>query len=112
MIILAGSETTATLLSGLFFHLLTNAKPMEILQQEIGTSFTSEEDMSFVNTAKLPYLYACIQEGLRLYPPSPGATPLWTPAEGITVNGEFVPPDVSLLVLGLTAATTFLNRSL
>lgn len=90
-LILAGSETTATLLSGLVFLLLRNSRTMSLLQQEIRSAFDSPEEMTFLNVAKLPYLHACIQEALRVYPPSPSTLPRQTPAGGMLIDGQFVP---------------------
>lgn len=96
ILILAGSETTATLLSGLTFLLLQNPQAMFKLSKEIRQSFQSTNEMSFVNEAELTYLQACIEEALRIYPPAPGSSPLWVPSEGITVNGRFIPGNVSI----------------
>lgn len=96
LLILAGSETIATLLSGLTFLLLANPESLSKLNKEIRHSFTSVEDMTFASEAKLTYLNACIEEAFRIYPPTPGAAPLWTPPEGITVEGRFIPGNVSM----------------
>ena len=39
----------------------------------------------------LPYLQACIKEGLRFFPPSTGLFYKTVPSEGDTVNGVFLP---------------------
>ena len=94
VVILAGSETSATLLSGLIFHLLKNPDAYTKITREVRTAFSSEFEMNFMTVAKLPYLQACIEEGLRIYPPVPMSQPRITPDEGATINGRFVPPDV------------------
>ncbi|TGO89345.1 hypothetical protein BPOR_0114g00260 [Botrytis porri] len=48
-LIIAGSETTATLLSGALFHLLKNPSCTATLVQEIRTAFEESADMTFVS---------------------------------------------------------------
>ena len=96
-LIMAGSETTATLMSGLLFHLLKNPPILENLKQEIRSSFESESEMTFVAEAKLPYLRACIDEALRIYPPVPSSIPRMTQPEGDIISGLAVPGNVIAL---------------
>ncbi|KAF7902813.1 hypothetical protein EAF00_002716 [Botryotinia globosa] len=67
-LIIAGSETTATLLNGAIFHLLKNPSCMATLVQEILSTFSESTDMTFVKLANLRYLNACLQEAFRIYP--------------------------------------------
>ncbi|KAH7066434.1 cytochrome P450 [Paraphoma chrysanthemicola] len=90
----AGTETTATLLSGLTFLLLTHPKSMEKLVDEIRGTFSSSYNITMEAIAGLPYLNACIKEALRRYPPVPGGPPHKTPADGSTICGHYVPPNV------------------
>jgi hypothetical protein len=94
LFIVAGSETSATLLSGLFFHLLKNPEYFSKLKDEVRSSFNTADDMTFQKEAKLPYLQACIEEALRIYPPVPVDLPRRTPPEGSIINGELVPGGV------------------
>lgn len=91
----AGTETTATLLSGLTYSLLKNPDPMKKLVDEIRGAFVSTDDMTMEALAQLPYLNACLKEALRRYPPVPIGLPRVTPSNGSTICGEFVPPGVS-----------------
>ena len=43
------------------------------------------------STKSLPYLQACIKEGLRMWPPVTGLFSKQVPAEGDTLDGRFVP---------------------
>lgn len=45
---------------------------------------------------ELPYLQACIREGLRWLPPIAGMLPKKTPPEGDTIEGYFVPGGTSI----------------
>jgi cytochrome P450 len=99
LFMLAGTETTATLLSGLTYLLLTHPDSLKKLVNEIRTSFTSSDAISMEVIAGLPYLNACIKEAFRQYPPVPIGLPHLTPADGSTVCGYYVPPNVSQLTV-------------
>jgi cytochrome P450 len=94
----AGTETTATLLSGLTYLLLTHSESMKKLVAEVRTASTTSEAITMDMIARLPYLNACIQEALRRYPPVPIGLPHMTPPEGSTICGHFIPPNVRHVV--------------
>ncbi|RKL18921.1 hypothetical protein BFJ70_g14135 [Fusarium oxysporum] len=91
----AGTETTATALSGVTYYLLTNPEKLEKLTTEIRTAFAAEEEMSILALARLPYLQACFNEALRMYPPVPGGPPRVAPSSGGLVCGERLPPGTT-----------------
>lgn len=91
---IAGTETTATQLAGLSYQLLINPKIMERLTHEIRNAFGRREAITMQSLAQLEYLSACLEEGLRFYPPVPVGTPRVTPDPGATVCGHFVPAGV------------------
>jgi len=95
LFMVAGTETTATLLSGLTYLLLTHPDSMKKLVNEIRGAFTSSDNISMEAIAGLPYLNACIKEALRKYPPVPVGLPHRTPADGSTICGQYVPPNAS-----------------
>lgn len=94
LLILAGSETTATLLSGCTYYLLTHSYACQRLVNEIRGSFRTDEEITILSTAKLSYLRCVLEESLRLYPPVPGITPRQVPKGGAFINGRFVPEGV------------------
>ena len=98
-LILAGSETIATTLCGLTYFLLANPEKLRKAMNEVRTTFTNEAEIDFVSTsARLPYIQACFNEALRIYPPGPGGAPRMTPkGEITTIAGVKVPPWVCLL---------------
>lgn len=95
LFMLAGTETTATELSGLTYNLLKNPTKLARLQNEIRSAFSSLDDIHMNNLAQLEYLNACVEEGLRIYPPVPVGLPRTTPKGGARVNGHWVPGGVS-----------------
>jgi cytochrome P450 len=98
LFMIAGTETTATLLSGLTWLLLRNPECMKKLTAEIRREFASADDMTMEQLAALPYLAACIKEAFRLYPPVPLGLPRLTPENGSTIVGQFIPPNTVLTI--------------
>ncbi|KAF1924082.1 cytochrome P450 [Didymella exigua CBS 183.55] len=89
----AGTETTATFLSGLTYNLLKNPDKMEKVCKEIRTTFRDESEMTMEAIAALPYLAACLKESFRVYPSVPSGLLHLTPANGSTICGQFIPPN-------------------
>ncbi|KAK4446266.1 cytochrome P450 [Podospora aff. communis PSN243] len=98
ILIIGGSETTATLLSGVTFLLLTNRTALDKLTAEIRGTFKSEDEIDFVSVSSMPYLLACLEEALRMYPPVPTGLPRVVPAGGATVCGNYVPEKTIVAV--------------
>ncbi|KAI5925904.1 cytochrome P450 [Camillea tinctor] len=98
LFMIAGSETTATLLSGLTYYLLQNPDKMEILVGEIRGHFSDVNDMSFDTLANLKYLTACLKEGLRIYPPIPVGSPRVVSGGGQIITGRWVPSGTRVSV--------------
>lgn len=88
-LLLAGSETTATSLSGLTWYLLKNPKCLSKLNEEVRGAFHSLDQITGDATATLPYLQACIEEGLRIFPPATFNLPRDCP--GAFIDGHYVP---------------------
>lgn len=65
-LVIAGSETTATLLSVTTFQLLTNTDKLQKLIAEIRGAFKSEDEIDFHSVSRLEYLLAVLNEGLRM----------------------------------------------
>jgi cytochrome P450 len=94
-LIVAGSDTTATLLSGCTFYLLRHPHVMEKVIDEIRQSFETEEDIDITGVNKLKYMLAVLDEALRMYPPAPGNFHRVVPEEGAVVCDRYVPGGVS-----------------
>ncbi|KAK5728388.1 hypothetical protein LTR15_001524 [Elasticomyces elasticus] len=96
LMVIAGSETTATILSGTTYFLLTHPEVMKKLVHEIRTSFTSADQINISEVSKLKYINGVLDESFRLYPPAAGSHPRLTPPEGANIVGEWLPGNVSL----------------
>ena len=94
LLLAAGSETTATLLSGATYHLLKNPTALQQLNDEVRQAFHLETAITVAATEKLPVLNAVIQESLRMYPPVPVSLRRVVPPGGDTIDGRWVPGGV------------------
>ncbi|TKA69439.1 hypothetical protein B0A49_03779 [Cryomyces minteri] len=109
LFIVAGSETTANLLSGLIARLFYNKPKYDKLVHEIRSSFKTEDELTYENLSKLPYLNACLEEGLRIHPPVPTGLLRTVPAGGDTIDGSWVPAGTSVAVSSWAAAHNPVN---
>lgn len=96
VLIVAGSETSATALCGATYLLLSNPATLARLTAEVRAAFASEADILLQSTQALPYLSAVIEEALRLCPPGPGTFPRRVPEGGREVCGGFVPGGMTV----------------
>ena len=94
-LVLAGSETAATLLSGATYLLLQHPNVMAKLVAEIRGTFAKDTDITIVSVGKLRYLTAVLEESMRLYPPVPIGLYRVVPKGGDTVVGKWIPSGVS-----------------
>ncbi|KAK6823491.1 cytochrome P450 [Apiospora arundinis] len=94
--IVAGSETTATALSGFTFHITRTPEVYQRLVAEIRSSFASEGEINMRSTRALPYLLACIEETLRIFPPASETPPRISP--GCEIAGKFIPQGTYITV--------------
>ncbi|RDA83024.1 hypothetical protein CP532_0091 [Ophiocordyceps camponoti-leonardi (nom. inval.)] len=95
-LVIAGSETTATALSGLCFYLARDQDAYRALSDEIRTAFGRGDDVDLRVAASLEYLGACINEVLRVYPPAAETMPRISP--GSFINGVYVPEGTTVYV--------------
>ena len=66
---------------------------MKNLTKEVRGAFNDFDDITFETLARLEYLQAVLQEGLRIYPPVPILMPRLIPKEGTTICNEWIPGD-------------------
>ncbi|KAJ5673432.1 hypothetical protein N7507_002559 [Penicillium longicatenatum] len=83
ILIIGGSETTASLL------------------YEVRSMFHSEDEIDLVSVNKLSYMLACLDEGMRMYPPIANGLLRVCLKGGSRVLGEYIPEFVYSLCLRL-----------
>ena len=95
VIVIAGSETTASTLAALTYHLLADRALLSRLQSELKTVMPDRDSLPrAADLEKLPFLNALISEAIRLYP-------------GATHRQDRVAPDEDLLYTDPASGKTY-----
>lgn len=96
---MAGSETTASSLASLTARLLSQPRVYQKLKDEIRGKFKSESEINLKAVSEeLPYLNACIEEGLRIFPPAPIGFLRAIQKGGDVIDGYELPGGTSVSV--------------
>ncbi|KAL8906323.1 MAG: hypothetical protein Q9207_002098 [Kuettlingeria erythrocarpa] len=96
LLIMAGSETSASAMSGCLYHLAKAPRVLKELKDEIHGSCVTESEITFKAVANLPLLDAVLHESMRLYPAQPIFTPRVIPNGGRTIAGLYVPEKTTV----------------
>ena len=93
--IIAGSDTTASSIRMILFFLMTSPRSYRRLTDEIVAAeqrgALSHPVTQDSEATQMPYLDACIKEGLRMWPPVVGLMSKEVPPGGATILGRPVP---------------------
>lgn len=109
MFISAGTDTTATALTGWTYFVCTHPDVHRRLVGEVREAFVVDDDIKWETARKLPYLEATIYEALRLFPPSAASQQRIVPPGGATIDGYYVPAGKTVAVSPWAAARSHLN---
>ena len=97
---MAGADSTATAVRCIFLHILTNPRIYSRLLEEILSAERSGRISSPIirdaESRQLPYLQACIKEGLRIWPPLTGLMTKRTPPSGDTFKDVYIPGNTDI----------------
>ncbi|GAW18717.1 hypothetical protein ANO14919_081980 [Xylariales sp. No.14919] len=100
----AGSVTTAIAVTNILYELLKHPQVLSRLREEIDAILDPDEVVAPYSKVKnLPYLRACLDESLRLQPPTPHGLPRKTPPEGLHIMGQYVPGNTTVSMSALVA---------
>ncbi|KAI3325220.1 putative cytochrome P450 monooxygenase [Xylariaceae sp. AK1471] len=91
LLVVGGSETTASALAGATYFMLMNPRVYTRLVKEIRSHFTEHSEVTLPRTGEMKYLTAVVDEAMRLYPPANNSHPRLVPPGGGTVAGRFLP---------------------
>lgn len=95
LMLLAGSETSATALSAATYYLSTHKAVLDKVCKEVRSAFHREDEITFASVSHLSYLNAVIEEGFRIFPTVPITNPRFSLPGGTVIDGHFVPENVS-----------------
>jgi cytochrome P450 len=70
--------------------LMRTPRAYQRLTTEIRTTFKSVTDINFLDLQAMPYMQACIEEGLRIFPSIPTGLTRTVPKSGDTIAGEWI----------------------
>ncbi|PTB49767.1 hypothetical protein M431DRAFT_542207 [Trichoderma harzianum CBS 226.95] len=100
----AGSDTTAISLTHAMYFLMKTPAALSRLRDELRVALDGSQEIAKYATVKnLPYLYACINESLRLLPPVAFGLNRMTPPEGLMIDGTWIPGNTLVGVPAYTA---------
>ena len=109
VLVVAGSETTATLLAGVTYHLCKSPAVYAKVKEEVRSKFSNDDEITVKAVNDLTYMRAVLSEALRIFPPTGFGFPREVISEGgQMIAGTFVPKGVrnhisfSSLLLQLT----------
>ncbi|KAA8568678.1 hypothetical protein EYC84_007681 [Monilinia fructicola] len=94
--IIAGSDTTSTTLTYLFYHLCLEPHHTTKLREELEPIFTSGAPNECREIQDAPYLNGVINETLRLHPAVPSGPLRQTPPDGLTIDGTYIPGNITI----------------
>jgi cytochrome P450 len=92
LFMIAGSETTATVLMGALYFLMKAPHYIATIREELDKHRANSDDFDFDALAvNFPFLDAVLKETMRLYPPLPIALPRIVSQGGAVIDGHFIP---------------------
>ncbi|EOA91103.1 uncharacterized protein SETTUDRAFT_158566 [Exserohilum turcica Et28A] len=89
--VIAGSDSVASLMITTLFHLMSYPQTMKKLYHELLTAGLSRPLPKWSEVRTLPYLDACVLEGVRIHPPFCLPFERVVPKGGITIRDHFLP---------------------
>ncbi|KAF2470653.1 cytochrome P450 [Lindgomyces ingoldianus] len=99
VVIIAGSETTATTLAGILFYLAKYPEKQKKLQRLVDKAMPAGySDWNYEKVKSVTYIDDFISETLRLRPALLNGGPRETPAQGIRVDEVHIPGKTNVLV--------------
>ncbi|KAJ8112192.1 hypothetical protein ONZ43_g5445 [Nemania bipapillata] len=107
LLIIAGSDTTASAIRITMLHIMTCPRVYNKLKKEIRDAVVGGKVTSPIRleeAKQLPYLQAVVYEGLRMRPPATGLCLKLVPPEGEVIYEKFIPGGTAI---GINASALF-----
>lgn len=98
LLIIAGSDTSSTVLAAVFFYLSRNPRVLRKLTDDLRRSFESVDEIRFSNPklASHTYLRAALDEAMRMTPPVGAHIPRRVLPGGVTIDGIEIPEGITV----------------
>lgn len=96
LLMIAGTHTTSVAIAAIIFYLAREPSKLAKASAEIQNACVSMENPSYKDLATLPYLRACINESLRLCPPTAGHLQREALGNGVNIDGCHYPKGTNL----------------
>ncbi|ODA79278.1 hypothetical protein RJ55_04871 [Drechmeria coniospora] len=93
MLIVAGSDTTSTTLTHMFYRFCTEQGLVERVRREVEPLVANPTEIQYKEVRHAQLLHGCINETLRMHYPGPSGFFRKTPSEGIHVGDVYIPKD-------------------
>jgi len=100
LLIVGGSDTTASTLTFIFYYLAKYPNEVRKLRDEFEPllAASGKDHLDTKDVAKAVHLNGVIHEALRLNPPIPSGYPRVTPPEGLTIAGRYIPGNTTVVI--------------
>jgi cytochrome P450 len=109
LFISAGTDTTATALTGWTYFVCTHPDVYKRLVKEIRGAIARADEVNWEHVKALKYLEATVHEALRLFPPSPASQQRIVPPGGATIDGYYIPAGKTVAVPPWASTRSSLN---
>ncbi|KAF2204386.1 putative cytochrome P450 oxidoreductase [Delitschia confertaspora ATCC 74209] len=90
--VIAGSDSTGVVLRTIWYNLLAHPETLQRLLDELESKDLTRPFPKWEEVRDLPYLDACVQEGVRMHPPFCLPFERVVPESGLTICGRYFPP--------------------
>ncbi|KAL8746747.1 MAG: hypothetical protein Q9190_001265 [Brigantiaea leucoxantha] len=103
-LMISGSSSTSNGIGNVMSQLLENPECFRKLREEVDTVLDESDIVAPWDKVKnLPYLRACLDESLRMFPPISHGLPRETPAGGAQIRGEWIAGHTSVSMSAFVA---------
>ncbi|KAK2608295.1 hypothetical protein N8I77_006913 [Diaporthe amygdali] len=94
--VIAGSDSVGSLMRTTMYNLLIYPHTLDKLCNELKSANVSKPYPTWAEVRNLPYLDACVQEGIRMHPPFALPFERVVPKGGITIAGQHLPEGTAV----------------
>ena len=94
--VIAGADTTATVINNCFFYLAKHPEIQDKVVKELHEHYDSLDDVLTADIAKLPYLHAVLRESMRIWPAVTGHQERINREEDSIISGYHIPKGTEI----------------